>query len=878
MNFTRSISIADLLVCAALALSLACAPALAQNGRPNPQSPLTQGGEGGDPSGEGASDPSTVGEGEDEAGTGQDAPNNGQIRFPDFDGNEKAAFVLKEVTVEELIPFIVSATGKVVLPVNLQQLTPKKITIHCLTPVEKYKAIDLVFTALREHGIGVIEKDDIIIIDLMDNIMRVGVPTVLTADDDVMHRRDLATVVIKIYKLEEVEAEAVGDTLSENIPDHAKLTIDANSNQIVVKGTIEFCQQLQQVINALDRPWIKEERRTFKLAYADASDVANNIYDLFEEDTRTTGGGRTRQPQRGGRQPGRPPSAPTLQGPLTVELRVTVNVQQNTVTVSAAPKIIEEIAKLITEFWDRPRSDGTAKVYTLEYTDCLKVRDTLQELLGQSTGAGRGRAAGGRTGAGGPADVQEILGGIYRIEAYPDTNSLVVVCKTEESFGFLDQLIDELDQPSDVGLPVIIELKHAYAVSLAEELNALLAPAGSNVTIDLPEEGLTAPSLTDGSGGAGGITTGGSTGGGGGTGGGTMNFPWQRGGGIQEEIDPSSLIGKVRIVPIVRRNALAILAPPSHMQPMTTMIEQFDKPGRQVMIEAIIAEVELTDELALGIRISSSEDILGGAYPDFRLGGGVSITGTEDQPFKDIFDTSTLDANISVNAVVQALAQRTNVRILQEPRIYTADNQEALFFDGQRIPFITNTTINSQGNPTSSFDYQDVGVILNVRPRITVERDVDLEVALELSSVVPGQTLFGGAIIDRRRSETHLVVRNGQTIVLSGILRETESVITRGLPILSDIPIIGELFKSRENSRTTTELVAFITPYVVDNPTEHDTNFQRDEVDRLEEFAKPVNKQAADWRKNPTKYSERILEDRLKDRQPEDGEEPQEIE
>lgn len=840
-------------------MGLACTAAYAQNGRPNPQSPPSQAA-GEPPAADGA-------EGE-QAGEPQvlDADDmNGVLnRIPNFDGNEKAAFVLKEVTVEELIPFIVSATGKVVLPVNLQQLAPKKITVHSLTPIAKSKAIDLVFAAFRENDIGVIEKDQVIIIDLMDNIMRRGVPTVLSARDNVMRRTDLATVVVKIFKLEEAEAEAASEALNENKPDHATITIDTNSNQIVVKGTIEYCQHVQQLIDALDHNWIKEKRRTYKLAYADASDVATNILDLFEDTSTTSGRTNVNRRQPGGRGGRNVPTGPTITGPgPTAELRVTVNAQQNTVTVSAAPQIIDEVTKLIDEFWDRPRSDGTSKVYRLEFTDCLKVRDTLQELLGQSSGSSsrRSSGAGSRGGAGSPADVQEILGGIYRIEAYPDTNSLVVICKTEESFGFLDQLISQLDKSSTVGLPEIVELKHAYAVSLAEELNALLAPAGSNVSISLPDEGLTAPSLDTGgtSGSSSSVTTGGSSSGS--SGGGTMSFPWQRGGGTQEETDPSSLIGKVRIVPIVRRNALAVLAPPSHLSPMIDMIEDFDKPGRQVMIECIIAEVELTDELELGIRVSNSEDVLSGGSPDFRLGGGVTITGNEDQPFKDIFDTSTLDANISVNAVIQALSSRTNVRILQEPRIFTADNQEALFFDGQRVPFITNTTINSQGNPTDSYDYMDVGVILNVRPRITVEKDVDLEVALELSSVVSGQLISGGVVVDRRRSESHLIVQNGQTIVLSGILRETESIITRGLPILSDIPIIGELFKSRENSTTTTELVAFITPYVVDNPSENDTNWQVDEVERLHDLSEPVEDQAKEWRKNPKKYTNRIIRD-----------------
>ncbi|NNM27562.1 MAG: type II secretion system protein GspD, partial [Phycisphaerales bacterium] len=255
---------------------------------------------------------------------------------------------------------------------------------------------------------------------------------------------------------------------------------------------------------------------------------------------------------------------------------------------------------------------------------------------------------------------------------------------------------------------------------------------------------------------------------------------------------------------------------------------------------AIIAEVELNDELALGIRVSNSDDILSGGNPDFRIGGTSSITGSETNPLSSLFDTSLLDATIGINAVIQALHEVTNVRILQEPIIFTADNQEAIFFDGQDIPFITNTVINAQGNPNDSFEYREVGVTLNVRPRITVEKDVDIEVLLELSSVVPGVTIFGAAVLDKRESRTNIVVRDGQTVVISGILRDEVSKITRKIPLLGDIPLIGELFKSRENSTVTTELIAFITPQVVDH-TDGEADFQREFRDRLEDLSQPVD-------------------------------------
>jgi len=184
------------------------------------------------------------------------------------------------------------------------------------------------------------------------------------------------------------------------------------------------------------------------------------------------------------------------------------------------------------------------------------------------------------------------------------------------------------------------------------------------------------------------------------------------------------------------------------------------------------------------------------------------------------------------------------VRILQEPRVFTADNQEAIFFDGQDVPFITNTNTSDISGFQQSIEPRAVGVQLDVRPRITAQRDVDMEINLILSSIVPGQIVGGNFIVDRRETTTKVIVKNGQTIVLSGILTDTESQITRGLPLLSDLPWIGDIFKSHENNKRTTELIAFITPQVVDNPSENDTNFNAAARERLRSLSLPLKEQA----------------------------------
>ncbi|PKL33851.1 MAG: hypothetical protein CVV40_00315 [Planctomycetes bacterium HGW-Planctomycetes-2] len=396
----------------------------------------------------------------------------------------------------------------------------------------------------------------------------------------------------------------------------------------------------------------------------------------------------------------------------------------------------------------------------------------------------------------------------------------MVISKSPDNLFVIDQIIEGLDQPQTVGLPEIVELKHATAEELAEQLNTLLAQEGTLAQIPRAESGLsdsssnTSPfasdSAADQNGQANQDDQAAATD--------TISFWWQRARPPSDNRGASNLVSRIRLVPVWRQNALLVLAPPEYRRSVVEMIQSLDKPGRQVLISAIVAEISLDDALSLGLRWSSQGITSTNADNSFSL--GATSTNQENNVFPGLFDTSVIDANANLNLLFQALSEKTSINILSEPRIFTSDNQEAEFFDGQDIPFITDSQVNNQGNVTQSFDYRAVGIQLRVRPRITIGRSVDLRVNLELSSIQPQQTLFGGFIVDRRETTTQLIVRDGQTIVISGILRSEAAKIKRKIPLLGDIPLLGALFTSVEDTTKNTELVAFITPIVVDNPEE----------------------------------------------------------
>lgn len=738
--------------------------------------------------------------------------------------SEPVILAFDEVSIEETLGFIAQLTGKVVIPVSFQGLRAKKITIWNDAPVDRGVALDLLFQAFRLNQIGVIERSDIIVIGPLDSMLSdIGDIPVLGVDADVLPRQDRGTLVIKVFAVEKTEALVIGDRINEMFPDYGSLTVDPISNQIVLLGDIGLCQQIQLLINQLDRIWRSGRLKTFRLKHADASEISTNILDIFEE-SGTASRTSAQNTQRNRARTTTPSTSTTDQ----VELRLTVNMQQNSVTVQAEPDVMDEIEKLIVEEWDIPRPIETSKLYTLKYSDPIKIRDLLQELLGGGSSSGSSPARGAQANR---ADVSEAISGVYRFEAYPDKNALLVLSKTEESFAFLDSIIESLDEPSNVGLPKIIELKHANAVSLAEEINALLAPSGVSAMIERPDQGLSGAGFGDSASGDASTEEGGQ-----------MSFPWQSGGAASDDQSPeSSLISKIRLVPIVRQNALAVLAPPAYMQAIIDTITQFDQPTRQVMISATIAAVTLTDDLVLGLRWGTGTMSAG----DNSVGISGDFTGAIDEILSGVFSgggavfTLGSEGN-SLGAILAALNQLTNVRVIQQPRTFTADNQEAIFFNGSEVPVQTSQS-QSSGVVTGGFEYRDVGVLLNVRPRITSNGDVDLTINVELSDQA-GSGVNDNPVFSRRQVRSQILIQDGQTVLIGGLLKESESKTKRKIPLLGDIPLIGGLFTSVDNTTIREELIVFVTPVIVDNPNARN-NYNEGYLERLKEISLPLDEQ-----------------------------------
>ena len=779
------------------------------------------------------------------------------------DMTETVMINFKETKVEDLFPFIMECTGKAVIP-RIAQLRTQVISILNDKPISRLKALELIFQAFRLNDIGVVETDELIMVDMLMSVGKLQPAVVLGPSVDVLRLEENGQVVIKIFGIQNTRAQSIYDRLSSSMPDYAKLDVDNNSNQIILEGDVGLAKRCQDIINVLDvSPFSDTRTETFRLRNADATLVSDAITAIFSGSGSTASAGRTpaRQNQRPGQNPNQPaaPAAGGADGPTLV---VTVLAATNSITVRSDPNTLAKIGEMISISWDIPPTKNGAifKSYDLKYTDPLKVKDLLQSLLesgaaSRSQGARGGAtrlAGGGGGGGGGDSGADVAVANIFRIEAYPDSNRLIIVTKTPDNFVWLDELLAKIDTPLTVGMPTNVQLKYASAVSLAEIINALLAESGSGAGITAPEQGVSDPSSAFDAGGAtdSSNTAGTGAGSGGTTAGTTIEFPWQnaRGGANgAESTEVSAVIGKSRVVPNANQNSLLVLATPEIQTAVLTLIAELDQPGRQVMISSILAEVELGDLFAMGIQFGPSGSIKPANPNNAVVIDNAKFEGSKDNIFPGDLNTSNFTFGVDATVILQALQRDTSVRILQQPRVFTSDNQLAEFFAGDDVPFLTGSTTGGTtgGGTTSSFDQIPVGIGLNVRPRITKEKNVAMEIKVLLSNVNTTSALnvggSGNPVISRRSTNTIITVKNEQTVCISGVRVESQAKESNGFPILGEIPILDFFFSNKNSNSSSKELLIFVTPTVVDTPEENDTNFNADERERLEVLSKPLN-------------------------------------
>lgn len=285
---------------------------------------------------------------------------------------------------------------------------------------------------------------------------------------------------------------------------------------------------------------------------------------------------------------------------------------------------------------------------------------------------------------------------------------------------------------------------------------------------------------------------------------------------IKAELSP--LLSKAgSLITDERTNSIIITDMASNIRRLLKMIDGLDVRTPQVLIEALVMEVSLTRETKLGIEWGDTDGFHGGAH---------GFTGSVSQGF-DVASTITQGLKYSVirddgklQLLLQALATDQNVNILSTPHIMTVNNQTAVIRVGEEVPVLTQTRNVQGGDTIRSFDYKSVAVELEVTPRINVDREVFLKVHPTVKKILGFNAELNAPILADREAQTAVIVKDGQTVVIGGLMKDDKSESQSKIPILGDIPLLGTLFRSRDTTNEKTELLVFITPRVVDSDDE----------------------------------------------------------
>jgi general secretion pathway protein D len=362
-------------------------------------------------------------------------------------------------------------------------------------------------------------------------------------------------------------------------------------------------------------------------------------------------------------------------------------------------------------------------------------------------------------------------------------NSLIVIAPDEESINYVLSWVEKLDNPESVGTEeksFVYKPKYAKASELVEAVRKLYS-----ITVNRPSTPTTPTTPTPQ----------------------TTTTP-----------TPQTLsTPNLRIASDDLSNTILVQAKASEYKNLLVFLENLDLPPKQVLLETTIAEITLKDDLQYGLEWFIKNRMNSGDYTLSTLGQlglptGVGLT------YRFITDTG------KFQSVINMLAKDNKINIVSTPRILVLNNREATIQIGTEVPIVTGEiatpSANTQTpNVSRSIQYRTTGTILKVKPTINTEGLLTLDISQEVSDAQQNTTSgIDSPLILTRRINTSVSVQTGQTIVLGGIISENKSRSETKVPVLGDIPLFGNLFKSTSIGKTKTELVVMITPVILNQP------------------------------------------------------------
>ncbi len=648
-------------------------------------------------------------------------------------------------------------------------------------------------------------------------------------------------------------------------------TVDARSNSLIVQASPRDMEAVKNLLARLDvaSGGQMSEVRWVKLEHALASDVAAILQSAIGVVT----GGPTAQQGGFGTQPTQPaagtPGAQArtemvrlmtargnrlVSSALLSDVKISTDPKANALIITAPPEDMELLVTLIHEIDQIPAENAQIKVFPIENGDATSLTQMLQLLFGLPTtnagGAQGGGAFGGALG-GALQQVMQTVSAGGEVSVVPlhfavdvRTNSIIAT-GTEPDLNVVEAVLTKLDT-SDVRLrkTFVMRLKNSQAADVANTVNTYLTTMRQ---FDLATPGLTS---------------------------------------MYEEFER-----EVIVVPEPATNSIVFSATKRYFDEVKGIIEQLDARPASVVIDVMIAAVDLENTDQFGIELGLQDSTLfdrstlsniqttSTTLPNGTTTQSViSATGQPGLNFNDTNDSLGNSSGAStsksvagqsltnfalgrqdsslgygglvlslqsenISALLRALAENHKVEVLQRPQVTALDDQTANVFVGQSVPTISTVNNNALTGQVNGVTFRNVGVQLTVTPRISPDGMVFMQILTEKASLEPEATgipIFSSPtgqvtrspIIDQTAAQTTVVAMDGQTIVLSGLITSNKTESHAQVPWLGDIPVIGNLFRYDSSTKERTELLIIMTPHVIRNAADADA-IKREEAAKM---------------------------------------------
>jgi len=750
-----------------------------------------------------------------------------------------------------------------------------EVTVIETQPMDQKRAMGVLLALLEVRGFTA---------SLNDNILKVqSLKRAVSSSTTVRVARPMdqsaggGEVIRQVIPLSNAEAASLAKDLAPLISEGASIIGLAGANALIITDTASNIDALRQIINALDKGAGNNGWEVFHLKHVPAKKMVEVITELFKQIAP-----RTPPPPMG--QPGQPqpPPQPGAKSDVRGAVAAVDDERTNSVIVVGSDENLKRVGELVKELDENLNPHAETKVYEVKFADSLKLAQMLNDALVGGAGAKPAAQSGGFNpfnpfGGGQPAAAaSSFTSGQTKIVADTRTNKLIITAD-EDTMKKVVELLEQLDQKVEYSTTTFaIKLKNAHAEDMAYVLAQAFGSGNQNgfnpffggffggfggdtnrgarrdrrikrregsdqnqqgasgfspgsgfvqpETGFIPEtpagkryaDGSIRPELPEGAaqlaqffydpfnsrrGGASDATTGRTTGG--------------------QYVNLLQLRGNVLVTPERNTNSLIITTSPENEAAVRDLIADLDVEVKQVLLEALVVEVTLDKQVKFGIDylFENLKNKFEGIFPVLPPTG--PLGGIGGDPL-----TSGLRSTImrgDFRAVISAVGRDDRVRILSTPSIFTANNQEAEIDVTDRIPYLKGTTTGFGGQATSNVDFEEVGLILNVTPRITAEGMVRVDVYQEDSNLVEFRNVGADAVAPlttQRVTDTSVTLRDGDTLVLSGLQKTSRVNIRQKIPVLGDLPLLGGLFRSSNKRDTKTELIVFLTPRVVNNADE----------------------------------------------------------